>query len=98
MMNAARNMWGCTLPSPARFPIERPVSRAPVEALAVTAQQDRTLVALADGRSCDSGEDVARQQPQCELVRVLEDGRVISWQVEGHGDGDRRVDCAGDLG
>jgi hypothetical protein len=47
---------------------------------------------------CDSGKDVAGQQPQRELVRVLKNGRVISWQVERLGDRDRRVDGACDVG
>jgi hypothetical protein len=47
---------------------------------------------------CDSGKYVAWQQPQRELVRVLKNGRVISLQVERHGDRDRCVDRAGDVG
>jgi hypothetical protein len=52
MMNAARNMWGCTLPRSGTLPgrANPPVGGAPVEALAVTAEQDGTLVALADGQ------------------------------------------------
>jgi hypothetical protein len=60
-MNAARSMWGWTLPSPARRPIEwtQTVGGAAVEALAVTASQDRPVVVFADvevdgaGRSRD---------------------------------------------
>lgn len=46
---------------------------------------------------CHSGKDVARQQPQRELVRVLKNRRVMSWQIERGRDRNRRVDGAGDV-
>jgi hypothetical protein len=82
MMNAARNMWGCTLPSPARFlgRANPPVGGAPVEALAVTAEQYRPVVALTDGqvdRTCCPGYErhgggfvALAHDPQCAMAAL----------------------------
>ena len=48
-MNPARSMCGWTAPRPARLPMDRTHRwAAPIEALPVSAAQDRSLVAIAD--------------------------------------------------
>ena len=41
-------------------------------------------------RMGDSGKDIAREQTQSELVRVVENNRVVRWEVERSGDRDCR--------